>query len=91
VSDPRDPLRWRRWYHDGWVAFAPQKERLERATEKPIAEPGHPPAQIRIHLGNISPSKLSDTLRALAYVHARQRSGANALLLEALSVASASV
>jgi hypothetical protein len=48
------------------------------------AESSAPPAQIRIHFGSISESKLADTLRALAYVRARRLSGANALVLEEL-------
>jgi hypothetical protein len=83
VSDDSDPLRFRRTYGSGWVALSPEMKILMMLTQGQ-AESSAPPAQIRIHFGSISESKLAGTLRALAYMRARRLSGANALLLEEL-------
>jgi len=85
VSNSRDPLRYRllyRRYGESCVALASRRDTLDTLAQGQKAESGYWPAQIRVHLGNISESKLADTLRSLAYVRARRMSAANALLLE---------
>lgn len=85
ATKSRDPLRYRlRYprYGKSWVALASRRETLGMLAQDQVAESGYPQAQIRVHLGNISDSKLADTLRSLAYVRARRMSAANALLLE---------
>jgi tRNA A-37 threonylcarbamoyl transferase component Bud32 len=89
VATGRDPLQFRRYYDRAgdrreWVVFTPYLATLMDVTRRQGATANGAPAQIRMHLGSASSSKLADTLRALAYVRARRWSGAHALLLEEL-------
>jgi hypothetical protein len=83
ILGEHDLLRYRRLFRDkhgsDWQVFSSDHQMLD---DGPSVELGHPDAQFRLHLGTVSESHLTETLRALAYLRARRQSASHALRLE---------
>ncbi|MBP89085.1 MAG: hypothetical protein CMJ64_20610 [Planctomycetaceae bacterium] len=74
-----------RWQSEGFSVLSFQRDVLEHTVAHLHPEPTENPAQIRIHIGDVSRSQLSRWFSFLNYERATQTSMGNAKLLHALS------
>jgi hypothetical protein len=74
-----------RWQGNDFSVLSFQRDVLEQTVAEMRPEPTDNPAQIRIHIGDVSRSQLSGWLSFLNYERATQTSLGNAKLLHALS------
>ena len=74
-----------RWQGDGFSVLSFQRDVLEHTIADLHVEPTENPAQIRVHVGDVSQAHLSSLLNFLSYERATQTSVGNAKLLQAMS------
>ncbi|MDA1055070.1 MAG: hypothetical protein O3C40_32000, partial [Planctomycetota bacterium] len=74
-----------RWQGGDFSMLSFQREVIEQTTAELDIEPTENPAQIRLHVGDVSQSQLSRWLSFLSYERATQTSVGNAKLLQAMS------
>ncbi|MCH7729563.1 MAG: hypothetical protein IH991_24260, partial [Planctomycetes bacterium] len=74
-----------RWQGDGFSVLSFDQPMLERVTPQLRREPADDPAQLRIHVGDLSKSKLAPWVSSLNYQRALQTSNGNLRLMHALS------
>lgn len=74
-----------RWQGDGFSLLSFQRPILEDVVPQLAFAESDDPAQLRLHVADLSESQLSDGVNALYYQRAWQTSGANVLLLQSLT------
>ncbi len=74
-----------RWQGDDFSVLSFNREVLDRTIPDLRVEPTENPAQIRVHIGDVSRSQLASWVSYLSYERATQTSVGNAKLLQAMS------
>ena len=74
-----------RWQGDGFSVLSFDRGVLEQTIPELRVEPTNNPAQIRVHIGDVSQSHLSRWFSFMSYERATQTSVGNAKLLQAMS------
>ncbi|MBI2478290.1 MAG: hypothetical protein HYV60_06500, partial [Planctomycetia bacterium] len=74
-----------RWQGDGFSILSFHRDVLDRTIADLHVEPTENPAQIRVHVGDVSQSHLSSWFSFLSYERATQTSVGNAKLLQAMT------
>lgn len=79
------PLGLSRWQDEGFSVLSFHRDVLDATVDQLRAEPNDDAAQLRLHVGDLSESQLSDWLNFLSHERATQTSTGNAKLLHTLS------